>query len=226
MNELVDHTLYEQAILFIAALVVFTSFLMLSQHRLRRLVLLFAGQGLLLATTTALCAYTQASPHLYASAILTLSLKTLLIPWMLLRLIRSFELDQESDPQNNLGYLMVGAAGLVLFSYYVVLPIEQLSTLPTRNAIAVSLAVILLGMLMMVTRRQAVTHVVGFMSIENGLFFAAVAATQGMPWIVELGIAFDVLVAAVIFGIFFFHIRASIDSLDVDRLNRLSEVEP
>ena len=78
----------------------------------------------------------------------------------------------------------------------------------------------------MVTRRQAVAHVVGFMSIENGLFFAAVAATAGMPMVVEMGIAFDVLVAAVIFGVFFFQIRSSIDSLDVDRLNRLSEVEP
>jgi len=78
----------------------------------------------------------------------------------------------------------------------------------------------------MITRRQVVTHVIGFMAIENGLFFAAVASTQGMPMVVELGIAFDVLVAAVIFGVFFFHIRSSIDSLDVDRLNRLSEVEP
>jgi hydrogenase-4 component E len=80
-------------------------------------------------------------------------------------------------------------------------------------------------MLLMITRRQAVAHVVGFMSIENGLFFAAVVSTYGMPMVVELGIAFDVLVAAVLFGVFFFHIRSSIDSLDVDQLNRLNEAE-
>jgi hydrogenase-4 component E len=99
----------------------------------------------------------------------------------------------------------------------------HLSTLVTRNTIAVSMAVILLGMLLMVSRSKAVAQVVGFMSIENGLFFAAVVSTYGMPMIVELGIAFDVLVAMVLFGVFFFQIRASIDSLDVDRMNRLSE---
>jgi hydrogenase-4 component E len=225
MNTLINHTLYEQAILFIAALVVFTSFLMLAQRRLSALVFVFAWQGFMLAVATALCAYTQDSPHLYASALLTLALKAFLIPWMLLRLIVRFDMHREVESLLYPSAVMTVAASLVLFSYYVVLPIEQLSTLATRNTIAVSLAVVLLGMLTMVSRRQAVAHVVGFMSIENGLFFAAVAATAGMPMVVEMGIAFDVLVAAVIFGVFFFHIRSSIDSLDVDRLNRLSEVE-
>jgi hydrogenase-4 component E len=226
MNNLINHTLYEQAILFIAALVVFASFLMLAQRRLSNLVFVFAWQGVLVAVATSLCAYTQHNPHLYASALMTLALKGFLIPWMLLRLIVKFDMHREVESLLYPSYTMSAAASLVLFSYYVVLPIEQLSTLATRNTIAVSLAVVLLGMLMMVSRRQAVAHVVGFMSIENGLFFAAVAATAGMPLVVEIGIAFDVLVAAVIFGVFFFHIRSSIDSLDVDRLNRLSEVEP
>ena len=95
----------------------------------------------------------------------------------------------------------------------------------TRNTIAVSQAVVLLGMLFMITRKKAIAQVIGFMSIENGLFFAAVVATYGMPMVVELGIAFDVLVAMVLFGVFFFQMRASIDSLDVDRLNRLREVD-
>ena len=119
--------------------------------------------------------------------------------------------------------MLVAGAMLVIFSYYVATPIVHLSTLVTRNTIAVSMAVILLGMLLMVSRSKAVAQVVGFMSIENGLFFAAVVSTYGMPMIVELGIAFDVLVAMVLFGVFFFQIRASIDSLDVDRMNRLSE---
>lgn len=222
---IMQHTLYEQAILFIAALVVFTSFLMLAQKRLFSLIYLFAWQGLLLSLTTALVAYSQPYPHLYTSAMITLVLKAILIPLMLHRLIIRLDIHREVETVLYPGYIMMAAASLVLFSYYVVLPIEQLSTLATRNTIAVSLAVVLLGMLLMISRRQAVTHVVGFMAIENGLFFAAVAATQGMPMVVELGIAFDVLVAAVLFGVFFFHIRSSIDSLDVDRLNRLSEVE-
>jgi hydrogenase-4 component E len=121
--------------------------------------------------------------------------------------------------------VMLFAAALVLFSYYVALPIRELSLLSTRNTIAISLAVVLIGMLIVISRRKAVAQVVGFMSMENGLFFAAVVSTYGMPMVVELGIAFDVLVAAILFGVFFFHIRTEIGSLDTDRLNHLTEVE-
>jgi hydrogenase-4 component E len=121
--------------------------------------------------------------------------------------------------------VLMSGASLVVFSYWVALPIVQLSTLITRNTIAVSIAIVLLGMLMIITRSKAVSQVVGFMSMENGLFFAAVVSTYGMPMVVELGVAFDVLVAAILFGVFFFQIRASIDSLDVDRLNRLTETD-
>jgi len=223
---LMQQTIFEQAVLFLAALVVFTSFLMLAQRRLFPLIGLFAWQGLLLAATTVLVSFNRDYPHLYVSALITLVVKTLVIPWMLRRWIIQLDVHREVESLLYPSYVMMAASALVLFSYYVVLPIEKLSTLATRNAIAVSFAVVLLGMLLMISRRQAVTHVIGFMSIENGLFFAAVTATNGMPMVVELGVAFDVLVAAVLFGVFFFHIRSSIDSLDVDRMNRLHEVEP
>jgi hydrogenase-4 component E len=216
---------YQQAILLLAALIVLTSFLMLGQSRLLRLVFIFAVQGILLAITTALAADVLESPHLYISALLTLTLKGIFIPVMLQRLVISMGLHRDMETLLNPARVMMGGTGLVVFSYYVCLPIVKLSPLITLNTIAISMAVVLLGMLLMITRRQAVAHVVGFMSIENGLFFAAVVSTYGMPMVVELGIAFDVLVAAVLFGVFFFHIRSSIDSLDVDQLNRLSEVE-
>ena len=144
---------------------------------------------------------------------------------MLQRLVINMGLHRDMEALANPARVMMAGTGLVVFSYYVCLPIVKLSPLITLNTIAISMAVVLLGMLLMITRRQAVAHVVGFMSIEKGLFFAAVVSTYGMPMVVELGIAFDVLVAAILFGVFFFHIRSSIDSLDVDQLNRLSEVE-
>ena len=216
---------YQQAILLLSALIVLTSFLMLGQSRLSRLVSIFAMQGVLLAITAALAADVLDSPHLYISALLTLTLKGILIPFMLHRLVVNMGLHREMETLKNPARVMMAGTGLVVFSYYVCLPIVKVSPLITLNTIAISMAVVLLGMLLMITRRQAVAHVVGFMSIENGLFFAAVVSTYGMPMVVELGIAFDVLVAAVLFGVFFFHIRSSIDSLDVDQLNRLSEVE-
>ncbi len=216
---------YQQAILLLSALIVLTSFLMLGQSRLLRLVSIFAMQGVLLAITAALAADVLDSPHLYISALLTLTLKGILIPFMLHRLVVNMGLHREMETLKNPARVMMAGTGLVVFSYYVCLPIVKVSPLITLNTIAISMAVVLLGMLLMITRRQAVAHVVGFMSIENGLFFAAVVSTYGMPMVVELGIAFDVLVAAVLFGVFFFHIRSSIDSLDVDQLNRLSEVD-
>lgn len=222
INEL---TLYHQAVLLLAALIVLTSFLMLGQTRLPRLIGVFALQGWLLAASTAMVANVLDFPHLYISAVLTLTIKGLLIPILLFRLVRRMHLHREMDTVKNPVRVMLGGASLVVFSYYVCLPIIKVSPLLTLNTVSVSLAVVLLGMLLMITRSHAVAQVVGFMSIENGLFFAAVVSTMGMPMVVELGIAFDVLVAAVVFGVFFFQIRSSIDSLDVDRLSRLSEVD-
>ena len=215
----------EQLIFVFAALALFLSFLLLSQARLTAMVHVFAWQGFLLAALTAMVASVEQSHHLYLSALLTLTLKALLIPWMLHRLIRKLELERHQEQLQKQALVMVAGAALVIFSYWIVLPIARLELANTRNVVSLSLAIVQLGMLLMVARRQVVAQVIGFMSMENGLFLAAVAATAGMPLVVELGIAFDVLVAAVLFGVFFFHIRDSIDSLDVDLLTRLSEEE-
>lgn len=218
-----EFSLQEQAVVLLAAMVLFTSFVLLAQTRIMACVHAFAWQGALLAATTALIALVEEQPHLYISALLTLGLKALLIPWVLHRILVRLEITQEVETVVNPGFILLSAAALVAFSYYTALPMEKLSTLVVRNTIAISMSVVLIGMLIMVSRRQAITQVVGFMSIENGLFFTAVVSTHGMPMVVELGVAFDLLVATVVFGVFFFQIRDSIDSLDVDRLSRLAE---
>ncbi len=222
---LLQMSLQEQAILVLAALVLFLSFLLLAQTRILPAIHAFAWQSALVALTTALSAWTTGQEHLYLSALLTLVLKAFLIPWMLQRLVFRLDIEREVETIGHPILLQLLGAFLVGFSYWTIEPVEHFVTTVSRDTIAVSLAVVLLGLLIMVSRRQAVVQVLGFMSIENGLFFAAVVATYGMPMVVELGIAFDVLVAAVLFGIFFFHIRENFDSLDVDRLNRLAETE-
>lgn len=218
--------LYSQIILSLAALVMLSSFIMLGQGRLLRLVFVFALQGFMLTLVTVIAAYSLSNYHLYVSATITLLLKVILIPSMLRRHIFKFKIHRNVEAIQNKTAVMMGGASLVIFSYYVLFPImQQHSTIILLNALALSLAVILLGILLMISHRQAIAHVVGFMSIENGLFLAAIVSTRGMPMVVELGVAFDVLVAAVLFGIFFLQINKSIDSLDVDQLNRLSEAE-
>ena len=221
--ELVQPDHYPQVITLLASLIIFTAFMMLAQEKLITLINLFGLQGLLLAGTSAMVAQISGNHHLFISAGLTLVLKAIMIPWLLRYLVVRMGLHREVDPVQKPIQILLFGVSLVVFSYYVTLPVVHLSTLATSNMLAVSLAGILLGMLLMISRRQAVTHVVGFMTIENGLFFSAIVSTHGMPMVVELGVAFDVLVASVIFGVFFFHIRDSIDSLDVDQLNRLRE---
>lgn len=214
----------QQLVLVLAALVLFLSFVLLAQNRLISAIHAFAWQGALVAAVTTVVAATGQVPHLYFSAALTLALKALLIPWMMHRLVRRLELERHTESLQSPALVTMAAVGLVIFSYWLVLPMIQAEQAFTRNIIAISLAVVLIGFLMMVFRTQAVAQVLGFMSMENGLFLAAVSATGGMPLVVELGVAFDVLVAMVLFGVFFLQIRESIDSLDVDRLNRLREI--
>lgn len=217
--------LYEQAILAFAAIVLMLTFFMLAHPRMLSVVKLYACQSLVLSVGTALVAFDSHTPHLYISALLTLLLKTLFIPWLLVRIVDRFSLHYERDEIRHPALLIIGAALLVMFCYQITLPIAHQLLSVTRNVIAICMAVVLLGMLMLISRSKAITQVVGFMAMENGLLFAAVAVTKGMPMVVELGIAFDVLVAAIIFGVFFLHIRESIDSLDTSQLSRLTEKE-
>ena len=194
----------------LAAVVLFLSFVLLEQARLVAAIHAFAWQGVLVALVTVIVAVSGHLSHLYFSAALTFGLKAIVIPWMLHRLVKHLQLDRHSELLRHPALVTMAALALVIFSYWAVAPIVQQELTFTRNIVAVSLAVVLIGLLMMVIRAQAVAQVLGFMSMENGLFLAAVSATGGMPFVVEL-------------GVFFFQIRASIDSLDVDRMNRLTE---
>ncbi len=225
MQHYIELPLIEQAILTLAAMILGSALALLAQSRVVATIRLFAWQGVLLAIVTTLVAIDTDEYHLLISALLTLIVKALFIPWLLIRQARSLNILKEIDATIRPGLTLLMGGTLVVFCYSIVQPIQALAASVTRDAVALSLAVVMLAMLMLITRRKAITQVVAFMAIENGLFFAAVTAVQGMPLVVELGVAFDVMVAAVIFGVFFFQMRDSIGSLDIDELARLSEQE-
>jgi hydrogenase-4 component E len=206
-----------------AALLLLTSFAMLSQRRILSLVNLYAWQGLVLSASTAAVAYSSGQPHLYVSAGLSLLLKVLLLPWILHRLIRRLNVKFDSEPLLNIPTTMLVGILLVVFSFALSQPISELSSSVARSTLGIALAVVMLSFLMMITRRKAITQVVGFLAMENGLFFAAMSATHGMPMVVELGIALDLLVGTMILGVFFFQIREQFDSLDLQHLEKLKE---
>ncbi|MFO7278336.1 MAG: formate hydrogenlyase [Pseudomonadota bacterium] len=207
----------------LSALLLLLAFAMLSQRRIVTLVSLLAVQGVLLLAATLLLAWRTGETHLYFSAALTLGLKVIFLPWVLYRLIRRLGVYWDSEPLINIpGTMLIGLL-IVVFAFGLAQPISELASTATRSAIGIAVAVILLSFLMMITRRKAMSQVVGFLSMENGLFFGAMSATYGMPMIVELGVALDVLVAMLVLGVFFFQIREQFDSLDLHHLESLKE---
>ncbi|HEY5211458.1 MAG TPA: hypothetical protein VIJ38_00380 [Acidobacteriaceae bacterium] len=207
----------------LAASLLLISFAMLSRRRTQRLITLFAWQGAVLFVSTLLVGYSAGLKELYYSAALTLLLKVVALPWILNRLIHRLGVQWDSEPLVNIPTTMLVGLGLVIFAFGLAQPISRMSTTITRNTIGIALAVIFLAFLMMITRRKAVTQVIGFLAMENGLFFAATSATYGMPMVIELGIALDLLIGFFILGIFFFQIREQFDSLDLSNMEALKE---
>jgi hydrogenase-4 component E len=206
-----------------AAVLLLTSFAMLSQRRIVSLVNLFAMQGAALSASTAIVAFTSGQHHLYYSAALSVALKVLLLPWILHRLIVRLNVRWDSEPLINIPTTMLVGIVLVVFAFGLAQPITQMSTTIARSTLGIALAVVMLSFLMMITRRKALSQIVGFLAMENGLFFAATSATYGMPMVVELGVALDILIGMVILGVFFFQIREQFDSLDLQHLEQLRE---
>ena len=217
--------LYAQLINLLAAILLLLSFAMLAQRRVLSLIDLFAAQGLALATSTVIVAYATKQPHLYFSAGLTLFLKVILLPWLLYRLIRKLDVKWDVEQLINIPTTMLVGIVLVVFAFNLAVPISQLASTVTRATLGIAMACVMLSFLMMITRRKAIPQVIGFLSMENGLFFAATSATYGMPMVVELGIALDVLVGMLILGVFFFQIREQFDSLDLKHMEKLKESE-
>ncbi|MBI3900368.1 MAG: formate hydrogenlyase [Gammaproteobacteria bacterium] len=215
--------LSSQLINLLAALLLLLSFAMLAQRRIALLVQLLALQGLVLFISTVVVAIRADQHHLYYSAALTLMLKVIVLPWILYRLIRRLHVQWDIETLVKIPTTMLLGLMLVVFAFGLAQPISALAVTVTRSTLGIALAVVLLAFLMMITRRKAIAQVIGFLAMENGLFFAATSATYGMPMVVELGVALDVLVGVLVLGIFLFHIREQFDSLDLQHLESLKE---
>jgi hydrogenase-4 component E len=215
--------LLSQLINLFAALLLLLAFAMLTQRRILSLIRLFAAQGFVLALSTLVVGYATAQPHLYVSAGVTFGLKVVLLPWFMHWLIRKLNVQWDIETVINIPVQMLVGIVLVIFAFNLAAPISEIAGTVTKSTLGIATASILLAFLMMITRRKAVSQVTGFLAMENGLFFAATSATYGMPMVVELGILFDVLVGALVFGVFFFHIRETFESLDIHHLEKLKE---
>jgi hydrogenase-4 component E len=214
----VTHLSLDVAHLFAGGLVL-VSFMLLYQDRMFGLLNIFALHAFVVSLSVAWQAYIQLAPHLYITAAIALVVKAIIIPVALHKIIVRLGIHRTIDTVGSIGMTMLAGIGLVALSILVMLPITAEAGTLTREDLAFSLSVILLGLLMMISRRNAVSQIIGFMSIENGLILAATAA-KGMPLVVEISVAFSILVALIVVGIFLFRIRERFDTMDVHVLQQ------
>jgi hydrogenase-4 component E len=226
MNFWQDPQFGDKMITLMAALILVLQILMIAQRGLVTAIRAFGVQSFLLASIATTIAYFNGAPHIYAVAFLTLICKAILLPVVLERMITKIDIRREIEPFVNVPISVIVSGLLTLLAYIVAESLHRPdepagpATLG-HNVLAVAIAVFLLGFFMMVNRRKALSQVLGLLTLENGLFLAAISLTYGMPLIVEIGIFFDVLVAAMVLGILMYRIRETFESMDVSRLSRL-----
>jgi hydrogenase-4 component E len=204
---------------------VLVSFMLLYQDRMTGLINIFALHALVVSLSVAWQAYIQHAPHLYITAAIALGIKAVVIPLALHRIVVRLGIHRTIEPVVGIGLTMLAGIGLVALAIMVMLPVTAQAGTLAREDLAFALSVILLGLLMMVSRRNAVSQVIGFMSIENGLILAATGA-KGMPLVVEISVAFSILVALIVIGIFLFRIRERFETVNIHLLHEHRGEQP
>jgi hydrogenase-4 component E len=216
----------DKVVTLLAALVLVLQIAMAAQRWLVTNIRIFGVQSFLLALIAGTIAVFNGAPHIFIAAVLTLLVKAILVPILLERLVDRMEIRREIEPILNVPFSVMISGGLTLLGYVVADSFYHPEQTPGpaamgHNTLAVAISLFLIGFFMMINRRKALTQVLALLSLENGLFLAAISLTYGMPLIVELGVFFDVLVAVLVLGILVYRIRETFESMDVSKMRKL-----
>jgi hydrogenase-4 component E len=204
-----------------ASLVLLAGIALLWRRSLDAYIKAFKWQSVVLSVMFVLVGYGGSDPQLYAMAAFFFALKVIVIPRYLRRLEQRVGAERESQPYVNIATSLIISGLLVLLAYAVTRPLVAVSQLPTRGALPLAMALIFVGLLVVVTRRKALTQVVGFLVLENGIALLAMLGTYGIPLIIELGVFLDVLMGFLVMQVFVYHIHGTFESMDVEQLSRL-----
>lgn len=204
-----------------AAGMLVSAYLMVGQKALFTTIRLYGVQSLLLAIVATTMAIAESRPELFVTAALTVVLKTILIPWFLMRTVDRIGIHREIEPFLNVPVSLLICLGLTVVGYRVSTGFEAGAQQVTHHLIGVALSLLLIGLFLMVTRKKAITQILALLTVENAVFLVAVGVTTGMPLIVELGIAFDVMLAVLVLGVLVQRIVGRFESMDVSRLSNL-----
>lgn len=204
-----------------AAGMLVSAYLIVGQKALFTTIRLYGVQSLLLGVVAAAIAVSESRHELFVMATITIVLKAILIPWFLMRLIDRIGIHREIEPFLNVPASLLVCVGLTVVGYRVSTGFSDGARGVSHHLIGVALSMLLIGLFLMVTRKKAITQILALLTIENAVFLVAVGVTSGMPLVVELGIAFDVIVAVLLLGTLVHRIVDRFESMDVSRLSKL-----
>ncbi len=196
----------------LGALLLFTMLLILASGQLFRAIYAVAAQAVFLGIAGAVLGAATGNPDLWVIAGITIVVKAMLLPWLLLRVVRRIQISREIEPVIPTNVTLTIAAGIVVLAFHLSASLGPVRQAITGNALPVGVALILTGVLVMATRRKALTQMVGLFASENGIFFTAMAISQGMPLIIEIGVILDVVLGALVMGILVLRVRSSVDT--------------
>ena len=204
----------------LGALLLFTMILILAAGQIYRAIYAVAAQSLLIAIAGAVLATSTGNADLWVIAGVTLVVKTIVLPWVLHWVVQRMDVRREVETVCPVSATLTLAVVVIVISFHLSASLGPVRQAITGNALPVGIALTLLGVLAMATQKKALTQMVGLFASENGIFFTAMAVTQGMPLIIEIGVILDVILAALVMAIMVLRVRTTVDAdiADLDRL--------
>lgn len=212
-----------RAIDIIAVLMLMTTLVLIGTSRLRTCIWAYAVRSFILTLASGLIACFSGIHHIYITTAITLALKVFVIPGFLFYIVKKINIREELGSYVNYTVSLLLACGIILIAYYSTQNIIQSENTFMRHCLPIALSITLLGLFVMISRKQAIVQILGLITMEDGMFFAALSTSYGMPLIVELGLFFDILVSVIIMGIYVYRIKESFDTMDTDLLKELKE---
>jgi hydrogenase-4 component E len=217
MNE----TVFSQLSTLGSSIVLIFGILLLWRRTISAYISSFRWQSAVLSVVLAMIGYFGHDPELYFIAAFSFVLKVVILPHYLEKMRSRLNVNRENEPYVNYASSLILAGLLVLLAYTVTRPIMLVSTLPTRSGIPLAMGLIFVGFFVILSRKKALTQIVGFLVLENGIVLLAALGTYGIPLIVELGVFLDVLMGFLVMQVLVYHIHGTFESIDVDQLNQL-----
>ena len=212
-----------RAVDILAVLMLMLTIVLIGSSRLRVCIWAYALRSFVLALVSGLIAYFSGIHHIYVATGVSIALKVIVIPGFLFYIINKIKIKEDVESFINYTLSLLIACGLILIAYYSTESILKFENVFMRHCLPVSLAITLLGFFVMISRKKAITQILGLLAMEDGLFFAALSTSYGMPLVVELGVFFDILVSVIIMGIYVYRIKETFDTIDTDSLRELRE---